>query len=106
MAPTSLSCVWEQGVEREEGEESQSKCCDTVNWGLILCLRGNGSGGVGPIQTVYRDLELRSEDRWELEQMGSLAPGGRAERSHRTEGAPEVDVGQQRTGSQQQSGSL
>ena len=35
-----------------------------------------------------------------------LATGGRAEGSHRTERAPEVDVGQQGAGSQQQGGSL
>lgn len=41
-----------------------------------------------------------------LEQVSSLAPCGRAERSDRTERAPEVNVGQQRTWSQQQSGCL
>lgn len=35
-----------------------------------------------------------------------LAPGGRAEGSHRAERAPEVDVRQQGTGGQQQSGRL
>lgn len=33
--------------------------------GSILCLLrvgGNGAGRVGPIHTVHRDLELRSED--------------------------------------------
>ena len=35
-----------------------------------------------------------------------LAPGGRAEGSHRAERAPEVDVRQKGTGGQQQSGCL
>lgn len=41
-----------------------------------------------------------------LEQVASLASCGRAEGSHGTECAPEVNVGQQRTWSQQQSGRL
>lgn len=41
-----------------------------------------------------------------LEQVGSLATCGRAERSYWAERAPEVDVGEQRTGGQQQGGSL
>lgn len=55
--------------------------------GLILCfLRvwGNGAGRVGPIHTVYRDLELRCEDRRELEQVASLASCGWAEGRDRT----------------------
>lgn len=38
---------------------------------LILCLLrvwGNGARCVGPIHTVYRDLELRGKDRWKLEE--------------------------------------
>lgn len=49
---------------------SGSKCADDVRE-LILCfLRvwGNGAGRVGPIHTVYRDLELRGEDRRKLQQ--------------------------------------
>lgn len=67
-----------------------------------------GSGGVGPIQTVCGDMEMRGEHRGELEQgvCALLAPGGRAEGSHRAERAPEVDVRQQWTGGQQQSGRL
>lgn len=41
-----------------------------------------------------------------LEQVSSLTTGGRAERSYWAERAPEVDVGEQRTGGQQQGGSL
>lgn len=41
-----------------------------------------------------------------LEQVSSLTTCGRAERSYWAESAPEVDVGQQRTGGQQQGGSL
>lgn len=41
-----------------------------------------------------------------LEQVSSLPTGGRAERSYWAERAPEVDVGEQRTGGQQQGGSL
>lgn len=70
-------------------------------WGLILCfLRvwGNGARRIGPIHTVYRDLELRCEDRRKLEQVASLTSRGWAERCNRTESAPEVYVGEQRTG--------
>lgn len=52
----------------------------------------------------YRKVRvLRCTD---LKQVRSLAARGRAEGSDRTERAPEVDVGQQRAGSQQHSGSL
>lgn len=69
---------------------------------------GEGSRGVGPIQVVCGDMEMRGEHRGELEQgvCSLLAAGGRAEGSHRTERAPEVDVRQKGTGGQQQSGCL
>lgn len=58
---------------------------------------------------MREDCDEREGGMWsDLEQgvCSLLAAGGRAEGSHRTERAPEVDVRQQGTGGQQQSGRL
>jgi len=55
--------------------------------GSLLCplrVRGDGAGRVGPIHAEHRDLELRGEDRRELEQ-SSVPVLGRVGQTQRHE---------------------
>lgn len=86
LVPSKLCTgIWNWGVSTDGNWEGKK---ETLAWSVAL--KAITGGGRGP----------------HLEQVGSLAACGGAEGGHGTQRAPEVDVGQQRTGSQQESWSL
>lgn len=100
-----------------EGPEKWDQVC----WSRPCCGRGSGTEAWVQMGTrtqrtkrgrrcIRTNNVIKKKKSWfcdtNLEQVASLAPCGRAQGSHRTERAPEVNVGQQRTWGQQQGGCL